>query len=251
MQESRVIAMFFGSTFTIKSTRFVLPKIFASLSVFAVLLLLVCMWLGFGLDLNKSVASWKMLQNEKVQNGGIGTVVDSALLREVNLKIEKNREVFRSQRQLGSVHILLGIGSSLFVVLVCSIAVTYFIGTGRWCREVVEAYGLAPEILQENQLLKRKSFPWALTGMLAVLGISALGAAADPGNGMENTAQWVVPHLFAALVGICVISYCLYGLWVCIVRNNEIINQVMQEVVARRRGLGQERPRENSSGVIV
>jgi len=227
-----------------------LPRIFASLSIFTVLSLIICMWLGLGLDLNKSLASWKMLQNEKTQKGPVTKTVDSAQWKVLNSRIEKNREAFRSQRQSGSVHILLGIGSSLFVVLVCSIAVTYFIGTGRWCREVVEAYGLAPEILRENQLLKRKSFPWALGGILTALGVSALGAAADPGTGMASTADWVIPHLFAALVGICLISYCLYALWGYIVRNNEVINRVMREVHARRQGRGLERDHKSSSGAI-
>jgi hypothetical protein len=34
----------------------------------------------------------------------------------------------------GTVHRLSGIFSALMVVLVNSMAVTYFIGTGRWCR---------------------------------------------------------------------------------------------------------------------
>jgi len=208
------------------------------------------MWFGLGLDLNKSLASWKIVQEEEKLKAEMTTTVDSPERQEMKSRIEKKREAFRSQRQSGSIHILLGIGSSLFVVLVCSIAVTYFIGTGRWCREVVEAYGLAPEILRENQLLKRKSFPWALAGMLTALGVSALGAAADPGTGMASTADWVVPHLFAALAGICLISYCLYALWGYIVRNNEVINRVMREVHARRQGMGLERDRESSSGAM-
>ena len=46
----------------------------------------------------------------------------------------------------GTVHRLSGVLAALLVVLVNSMAVTYFIGTGRWCREVVETYGLDPEI---------------------------------------------------------------------------------------------------------
>ena len=208
------------------------------------------MWWGLGLDLNRSLASWKELQDEKTQKGGMARTVDSAELEKLDARIKQHQATFRTQRQAGSIHILMGIGTSLLVVLVCSIAVTYFIGTGRWCREVVEAYGLAPEILRENQRLKRRSFPWALCGMMTALGISALGAAADPGTGMAGTERWVTPHLLAALAGICLISYCFYVLWGFIVRNNEVINRVMREVHARRAGLDRAVEQEGSSGAV-
>ena len=209
------------------------------------------MWWGLNLDLNQSLAAWKKVADEKKGKGVVASKVESADLKELDANIEQHRETFRSQRHSGSIHILMGIGNSLLVVLVCSIAVTYFIGTGRWCREVVEAYRLAPELVRENQRLKRQSFPWALSAMMAVLGISALGAAADPGTGMAGTARWVTPHLFAALAGICLIGYCLYSLWICIVRNNEVINRVMREVHARRRGgLDSTVEREGSSGAV-
>ncbi|MEX0611406.1 MAG: hypothetical protein WD229_04735, partial [Pirellulales bacterium] len=41
-----------------------------------------------------------------------------------------------------TVHRLTGIAAALGVVFVESVIVTYFIGTSRWCREVVETYGL-------------------------------------------------------------------------------------------------------------
>ena len=227
-----------------------LPKIFASLSVFTFFALIVCLCWGLNLDLNQSLAAWKKVADEKKGRGVVVSKVELASLEELDANIEQARETFRTQRHSGSIHILMGIGTTLLVVLVCSIAVTYFIGTGRWCREVVEAYRLAPEILRENQRLKRQSFPWALCGMMAVLGISALGAAADPGTGMAGTARWVTPHLFAALAGICVIGYCLYSLWICIVRNNQIINRVMREVHARRGGLDSNVEREGSSGAV-
>ena len=208
------------------------------------------MWWGLSLDLNQSLASWKKVADQKKGKGVVVRKVDSAELKKLDANIEQHREKFRRQRHAGSIHILMGIGTSLLVVLVCSIAVTYFIGTGRWCREVVEAYRLAPEILRENQRLKRQSFPWALCGIMSVLGISALGAAADPGTGMAGTARWVTPHLFAALAGICLIGYCLYSLWSCIVRNNEVINRVMREVHAQRGGLDPAVEREGSSGAV-
>ena len=79
----------------------------------------------------------------------------------------------------GTVHRLSGVLAALMVVLVNSISVTYFIGTGRWCREVVETYALAPALIERSRRIKRAAFPASLLGMLAVVAIVALGGAAD------------------------------------------------------------------------
>src|SRR5688500_13312241 len=76
------------------------------------------------------------------------------------------------------VHFLTGLAASLMVVLVLSIVVTYFIGTSRWCREVSETYRLDPGYVQRSTRLKRAAFPYALGGMLLMVAIAALGAAA-------------------------------------------------------------------------
>ncbi len=59
-----------------------------------------------------------------------------------------------------SVHRLLGVAAALVVVLVNSIVVTYFIGTSRWCKEVVETYGLDAQFIRRSVALKRRTFPW-------------------------------------------------------------------------------------------
>lgn len=103
---------------------------------------------------------------------------------------------------LARIHKMFGVGSALVVVLVNSIVVTYFVGTSRWCKEVVETYSLDPELLRRSIVIKRRTFPWAVLSMLAVVGVIALGGAADPGTGLPGTANWVMPHLIGALVGV-------------------------------------------------
>ncbi|HEY2893422.1 MAG TPA: hypothetical protein VGJ16_04395, partial [Pirellulales bacterium] len=63
-----------------------------------------------------------------------------------------------------TVHRLMGIATALAVVLVNSIVVTYFIGTGRWCKEVCETYALQPDLIRRSTMLKRRTFPWAVLG---------------------------------------------------------------------------------------
>ena len=104
-------------------------------------------------------------------------------------------------------HRLSGTAAALVVVFVESIVVTYFIGTSRWCREVVQTYQLDPAPAEASQRLKRRAFPLALAGMLVVVAIGALGAASDPATGRPGTHDWVNIHLIAAMAGFGI--YCL------------------------------------------
>ena len=142
----------------------------------------------------------------------------------------------------GTVHRLSGVLAALMVVLVNSMAVTYFIGTGRWCREVVETYGLDGSYIERSRRLKRAAFPFALMGMLAVVTIVALGGAADPASGRPGTQQWVTPHLLGGLGLAAMIAWCFQSQLPQIRRQQGLIEEVMGEVreSRRRRGLDVE-----------
>jgi hypothetical protein len=141
--------------------------------------------------------------------------------------------------QWAKVHRLAGVATALTVVLVHSIVVTYFIGTSRWVKEVSEAYGFGQTFLSRANSLKRRTFPWAVMGMLTVVGIIALGAAADPGTGRPNTIDWVTPHLIGALAGMAFIAWSFFVEWNNIHANHQVINDVLTEVrrVRAERGL--------------
>ncbi len=129
-----------------------------------------------------------------------------------------------------TVHRLSGVASALAVVLVNSIVVTYFIGTSRWCKEVSETYRLEPSFLKRSTALKRRTFPWAVMGMLTVVGIIALGGAADPATGRVGTENWVTPHLLGALAGLMLIGWSFFVEWTNIFANHLIIADVLAEV---------------------
>src|SRR5581483_4526663 len=59
-------------------------------------------------------------------------------------------------------HFMLGVGVGIAVVFVNSLAMTYFIGTSRWCKEVVDTYSLDRGIIQSSNQVKRRAFPYAL-----------------------------------------------------------------------------------------
>lgn len=137
-----------------------------------------------------------------------------------------------------TVHRLSGVLAALVVVLVNSLTVTYFIGTGRWCREVVEAYGLDQVFIRRSTSLKRSAFPLALAGMLAVVAIVALGGAADPAAGRKGSRDWVTPHLVGGLGLAAVIAWCFQAQLPAIRGQQILIGDVMEEVRRERLARG-------------
>jgi hypothetical protein len=138
-----------------------------------------------------------------------------------------------------TIHRLIGMTAALVVVFVESIVVTYFIGTSRWCKEVVETYQFDMAPVAASNRLKRKTFPWALAGMLAVVGIISLGAAADPATMRPNTKWWADWHLIGAMLGIVFVAWTYLVEWNYIVVNHSNIEQLVADVakVRRERGL--------------
>ena len=157
--------------------------------------------------------------------GGLHDVTDPAVLR------------------WGTVHRLSGMFAALVVLLVNSISMTYFIGTGRWCREVVEAYGLPAEIIARSRQIKRSAFPFAVIGMLSVVGIVALGGAADPGGGLAGpggSRDWVTWHLVGGIGLAALIAWCFQAQLPAIRRQHALIDEVMDDVRRERAARGLE-----------
>jgi hypothetical protein len=191
-----------------------------------------------------------------------------ALLMGLGLRARdiRNPEDRRAQ-QWATAHRLTGVGVGLVVVLVNSIVVTYFIGTGRWCKEVVETYSLDRELVGRSTRLKRRTFPYALLNMLVVVAVIALGGAADPGGAVQVNARierlqaaarnnmgdgdrsietlasggtiWANLHFAGATLGLCFIAYAFFIVWHHIAENHQVIEEVMAEVKRMRveRGL--------------
>ncbi|MEQ8786053.1 MAG: hypothetical protein RIC55_07125 [Pirellulaceae bacterium] len=137
-------------------------------------------------------------------------------------------------------HFLLGLIAALVTLLVNSITVTYFIGTSRWCLEVVDTYGLDQSLVDRCNRLKRQAFPLALCGILTVLGIAVLGAFSDPaGPFLTGAADWVTPHLLAATVGTGLIAWLLWLQLARIDANYKVIEEIVEHVrrIRAERGL--------------
>jgi hypothetical protein len=138
------------------------------------------------------------------------------------------------------VHRLMGVAAALAVVLVNSIVVTYFIGTSRWCKEVIETYRLDRSLLARSTTLKRRTFPWAVLSMLVAVGVVALGGAADPATGHPGTENWVTPHLLGAMLGLAFFGWASIAQWNNIAANHHLISEILAEVRRIREALGLE-----------
>ncbi len=136
--------------------------------------------------------------------------------------------------RMKSLHFLCGVACSLVVLLVNSISITYFIGTSRWSKEVTAAYSLDDEYVRRCMRLKRRCFPLAATSMLVMLGIVALGAAADPATGRAETAWWALPHMLGAMLGTAWIALSFVMQYNLIRTNFGVIADVMRQVESKQ-----------------
>ena len=226
-----------------------MARIFSILAVIAVLLLGANFVVGLsGGDFNRAAKEKRDAQNrllELKRRAKFDPQNDAVELYEAGRAAQVADEAFRGPRGRMTLHMLLGAAAALVTLLVNSITVTYFIGTSRWCKEVCETYGLAPELAERSTRLKRNTFPWALAGMAAVIVMVGLGAAADPsGANWSRSAEFVMPHYAAAMAGIVIVLIAFYIQIARIAENYGVIEQIMAEVerVRAAKGMPTEEP---------
>jgi phosphoglycerol transferase MdoB-like AlkP superfamily enzyme len=135
---------------------------------------------------------------------------------------------------LFTAHFLCGLFTAVATLLVHCLIFTYFLGTGRWVREVTLAYDLPDEPLYKTtRVLKRKTFPPALFAMLSVIAVAAAGG----GRQLQDWPYQI--HLYGA-VGAIVLNFWAYWVEIRDIRRNEdILAGVYREVdrVRAERGL--------------
>ncbi len=209
-----------------------MSRIFSSLSITSLALILLTLTYGvFGGDYNGLAQQLQQSRREQQSPSNFaGPAAERQRAGATGQDADQSSVELRQVQWHARNHMLLGIFAAIITALVQSIGVTYFIGTGRWFKEVSDAYTLSPEIVQESVRIKRSSFPFAMLGIATILAIAALGAAADPGTLRETTGSWVAPHYWTAIIGLCVIAFSLQKQAGAIRRNQQLIDRVMQLV---------------------
>ena len=123
-------------------------------------------------------------------------------------------------------HIYLGLIAVTTTLGLHCLVFVYFLGTGRWVKEVSLAYGLTdyhplPTLTRE---LKRRAFPVALLCMVVTI------VAAASGGGVA-TMQW--PWMVHGGLTIAALAANVWGFFPeyrCVKQNGTVIDEVMREV---------------------
>ena len=122
-------------------------------------------------------------------------------------------------------HFLIGLSAAMFTLLVHCLIFTYFLGTGRWVKEVKLAYDLPDAPLPRlTRDLKRRVFPPALFAMLTGIATGAAGAAAQ-----VEVWPWEI-HATLATVTLLVNLWAFRIEYQCLQINIGVLDDVMQEV---------------------
>ena len=209
-----------------------MARIYLVLAGFAVSLLIanfgVGIWVG---DLN-GVADRVQLgaQQYKIARGnGEQGAIDDA--RESMLAV--SAELTPVKKRHG-IHFLLGVLSALVCVLVNGIGMTYFIGSSKWCAEVVDTYSLDLNYIRKSRTLKRRAYPWTISGVAVIVVIVAFGAASDPATQIESSASWVTPHLIVSILGTMWLFVSFLNQAGLIGAHSDVINEIVEAVKVRR-----------------
>lgn len=205
-----------------------MSRIFTVLAIVSVTLLFATM--AFGLRIGEYNEQYQLLRRTQVELQQAHRAGDASSQAALQRQADETYAALVLPRQRARFHMVLAILTSIVTLLVNSLAVTYFIGTSRWCKEVVDTYQLDLALAQQSTRLKRRCFAWALTGMLLVLTIVAMGAAADPGTLRATTADWVLPHFAVALGGGGLIALSFFIQAGYIDRNTHIVEQIVARV---------------------
>lgn len=142
-------------------------------------------------------------------------------------------------------HFWLGIIGTLVTILLNSVSVTYFIGTNRWCMEVVETYSLDAQLAVRSKEIKREAFPWAFGGIVAMITVASFGGLADPaGYYGQHAASWVTPHWILASLATAFVGWAFLVQVAKIGENYDVIETILLQVDLIRKQRTQDRDQD-------
>lgn len=146
------------------------------------------------------------------------------------------------QQQVGT-HMLIGLGALTFATFVHAIALTYFMGTGRFLEETSNAYSLPKEFYEQSQKLKYGMLPGMTVCLILMVCTGALGAIADPATQASLAGTLGITdatiHLWGAVTMLVINLIVTLNEYRSVAGNMQIIDQVLAEVqrIRTERGL--------------
>lgn len=173
------------------------------------------------------------------QQSQLSTAADKETARK---QLEQVKQWYGPQVRRLTSHIWTGIIAALLTLLVNAVAITYSLGTARWCREVVDTYQLDHKMSAMSLQHKRSVFLWAFSSMLVILAIVIFGALADPVRhltaDMSLVQRWRTIHFFVTIIGVGWIVLSYVSQIRHISANSEIIRKIMDQVETANAGQG-------------
>lgn len=124
-------------------------------------------------------------------------------------------------------HLYLSLFAIIFNLGLHCLIFIYFLGTGRWVKEVATAYALPDEPYPKGtRTLKRQAFPPALCAMLVPIAAGAAGMANI--HHVLTGVAWI--HFGLALLSFVINAWACLVEYRCVSANASVIDGVMQEV---------------------
>ena len=167
-----------------------MARIFSVLALFAIVLLLANFFVGLWIGDFNAAAREKRAAGEQIdqlqRQLRVRRERTSSELEQAKQEYLAADQQFQSPRGRMTVHMLLGQARRCSRSSSTASPITYFIGTSRWCKEVCETYRLPADLAERGTRLKRGTFPWALAGIVTLILLVGLGAAADPSGANWN-----------------------------------------------------------------
>lgn len=131
-------------------------------------------------------------------------------------------------------HFSLGLFTVLATLALHCLVFIYFLGTGRWVKEVAIAYRIPDAPLPKlTRDLKRRTFPVALAAMLVPIATAAAGTAVQ-----RQEWHWII-HFSLAILTLAVNAWAFLVEYRNVSTNAGVIEEVMREVdrIRAERGL--------------
>jgi len=123
-----------------------------------------------------------------------------------------------------TLHLMLGVMTTMACIAVHCIVFTYFIATAKWIQHAVTVKSLPQSLVEPTRSFKMQAFPAALAAMGMVFLTAILGAAAD------NYAVSPRVHLVAAVATVVVNALVAWREYTAIVKNGKLVDDVLAQI---------------------